>query len=121
MVLFFLQISRGIYYVKRIKNDYVLTEGKVTFYKTGRGKSRGEVDYDFRLNNKWASNINYEGYFVQIPDEKPDTTINYLVIYEKNLPQNSFLLFNYPIKEKDDLLEYEELFKKGIPNNVFYN
>lgn len=121
IVLFFFSISKQMYYVKRIKQNYVLTEGKVTFYRTGRGKSDGEVDYDFKIRDEWFSNVNYENQFVEIPDEKPDTTISYLVIYEKDLPQNGFILFNYPLKEKGDLLQYRELFKNGMPKDVFYN
>jgi hypothetical protein len=121
IIAFFFTIAIQIYDVKKIKDNYALSEGKVTFYHTGRGKSDGEVRYDFKVNEEWISNAYFENHYIEIPDEKPDTTISYLVIYEKSSPQNGFLLFNYPITDKDDLLEYEELFKKGIPDDVFYN
>lgn len=45
----------------------------------------------------------------------------YLVIYEKDNPENSFMLFNYPIKNNSQFEEYKKLFEKGIPNNAFRN
>jgi hypothetical protein len=109
-------------YVMKIQDNYALAEGKITYYKSGRGKgSTAEVEFDYTVNNELISNRVNENYFVEIPETKPDTTLSYLVIYEEDMPRNSYLLFNYPIKDADDLLEYEELFKKGIPEDVFVN
>lgn len=121
IIAFFFSVATQIYFVKRIKDNYALSEGKVTFYHTGRGKSEGKVQYDFKLNGEWVSNTYKENHYVEIPDEKPNTNISYLVIYEEDSPQNGYILFNYPITDEDDLLEYEELFKNGIPDNVFNN
>ncbi|WP_428229851.1 hypothetical protein [Flavobacterium sp.] len=110
------------HYVMKIKDNYALTEGKITYYKSGRGRrSTGKVEFEYMVNNEIISNSVIENYFVEIPETKPDTTSSYLVIYEEGLPGNSYLLFNYPIKDADDLREYEELFKKGIPEDVFMN
>ncbi|RKR11365.1 hypothetical protein C8C83_3090 [Flavobacterium sp. 90] len=110
----------GIYYTAGIKEDYSLTKGEITYYKSGKGrKNRGQVNYDYIVNNELISTAVDENDYVEIPDKKPDTTISYLIIYNKKTPQNSYLLFNYPIREKEDILEYQELFKNGIPDNVF--
>jgi energy-coupling factor transporter transmembrane protein EcfT len=121
-VFLFFKALKETYFVIKIKENYGLTQGKITYYKSGRGrKVKGQVDYDYVVNNILISNVVEENDFVDIPDKKPDTTINYLIIYEQKRPQNSFLLFNYPVVESDDILEYQELFKKGIPDDVFVN
>ncbi|KUJ61649.1 hypothetical protein AR687_11970 [Flavobacteriaceae bacterium CRH] len=110
------------HFVIRIKENYALAEGKITYYHSGRGRGQtGKVEFNYVADDELISNSFTENSFVEIPETKPDTTISYLVIYEDSLPENSYLLFNYPIKDSDDMLEYEELFKKGIPEDVFVN
>jgi len=117
--MIFKTLSR-IYYTAGIKEDYSLTKGTITYYKSGMGrKTIGQVNYDYIVNNELISTVVDENDYVEIPDKKPDTTISYLIIYNKKIPQNSYLLFNYPIREKKDIQEYQELFKNGIPDNVF--
>jgi hypothetical protein len=112
----------GTHYVIKIKEDYALAEGKITYYKSGRGRRQtAKVVFDYIVNDELISNSVIENDFVEIPEVKPDTTLSYLVIYEENLPENSYILFNYPITESKDILDYKELFKKGIPDDVFVN
>ena len=106
----------------KIKEDYGLAAGKITYHKSGRGRGQtAQVDFNYTVNDELVYNSVTENDFVEIPDTKPDTTLSYLVIYEKNWPENSYLLFNYPIIEPRDIVEYKELFKKGIPDDVFVN
>ena len=110
------------HFVMKIKEDYGLAAGKITYYKSGRGRGQtAQVNFNYTINDELIYNTVTENEFVEIPDTKPDTTLSYLVIYEKNWPENSYLLFKYPIIEPDDILEYQELFKKGIPDDVFVN
>ncbi|KFF02438.1 hypothetical protein [Flavobacterium reichenbachii] len=109
----------GIYHFKRLKEDYGLTEGKIMYYKSGRGKALGEVEFEYLIKDELISNNVSENDFVEIPDIKPDTIIRYLVIYEQRSPQNSFLLFNYPINDNGAMKQYQRLFSKAIPKDVF--
>lgn len=121
VIMFFVALVQT-HFVMKIKEDYGLAAGKVTYFKSGKGRRQtAQVDFNYTVNGELISNTVTENSFVEIPDTKPDTTLSYLVIYEKNWPENSYLLFNYPIIESGDILEYEELFKRGIPDDVFVN
>lgn len=119
--LFFLALIQT-HFVVKIKENYALAEGKIIYYHSGKGRRQtGKVDFKYVVNEELISNSVIENDFVEIPEIKPDTTLNYLIIYEENFPENSFLLFNYPITNSTDMIEYKELFKKGIPDDVFTN
>ncbi|MHC0441166.1 hypothetical protein [Flavobacterium sp. 3-210] len=119
--LFFLALIQT-HFVVKIKENYALAEGKITYYHSGKGRRQtGKVAFDYVVNEELISNSVTENDFVEIPETKPDTTLSYLIIYQQNFPKNSFLLFNYPITNSTDIIEYRELFKKGIPDDVFTN
>lgn len=108
---------------KSIILNYGLTCGKIdrhiiatTGYKA-MAKRYG-IEYNYLVEGKSIRNRYYENVFVNIPAEKPNVDIEYLVIYENNNPKNSFILLNYPINSNNDLEKYKRLFKIKIPDNA---
>ncbi|WP_264553783.1 hypothetical protein [Flavobacterium sp. N2038] len=109
-----------VYHFRKLKEGYSLTEGKITYFKPDRGrKKKGEVNYEYMVRNELILNNVTGNDFVKFPKIKLDTTITYLVIYEQKSPENSFLLFNYPIKKNEDMQNYQKLFAKEIPKDAF--
>ncbi|MEN2412897.1 hypothetical protein AAYQ19_03775 [Flavobacterium sp. D4] len=104
-----------------LRNNFSLTSGSIEEYfipkLTGRG-SHKNIKYIFKVNDDFVENQYKENYYVDIPEDKPDLDILYLVIFEKTNPKNSFILLNYPIKTSDDLDRYRELFAKKIPDDA---
>ena len=108
--------------IKKVKNDYSLTTGKLTRYSPpskGRNTSPPSIEFNYVINNSLYQNSYQENSLIEIPDYKPNTDVEYLVIYEKSDAKNSFLLFNYPILKSTDFENFKKKFKKGIPNNTF--
>lgn len=66
-----------------------------------------------------ADTLSFFNIHIDIPSTKPDLEIEYLVLYQKNKPQNSAILINYPVRNTDDFEKYKLLFKNNIPKNVF--
>jgi hypothetical protein len=119
MVVCFFNLFVERHCVMQLKENYALAEGEITYYETGRGKSKGQIEYNYMVDEKMILDTLYENSFVKIPDEKPDTTLKYLVIYHEDSPQNSFILCDYPIIGNLDKIRYEKLFEKEIPIDVF--
>lgn len=105
--------------------NYSLSKGKITNYFISNkfslrgGTGSNDVKYVFLANNEEFENKYSESSYIDIPDLKPDLNIEYLVLYQKNNPKNSFILLNYPIKSKDDFNKYVAIFTEGIPKDVF--
>jgi len=127
IILFFLffGFSFAIHYglkedekVKLLKDNFSLTSGNIEEYfipkLTGRGAHK-KIKYIYNVNGKFIENYYQENYYVDIPDNKPDLGLLYLVIYEKKNPKNSFILLNYPINSSEDFERYKEIFKDNIP------
>lgn len=115
---------------QRMINNYNVTKGyvenyivtnKVSVPTTGAHAQGNNVKFSYSVGDKVFMKSYSEPGRVEIPDIKPDLSIGYLVIYEKSNPENSFILLNYPVKDDAKMKEYEELFRKGIPDNVFRN
>lgn len=128
LVFLFFGFSFAIYYslkedekVKLLKDNFSLTSGNVVEYfiprLTGRGAHK-KIKYIYNVNDKFIENYYQENYYVDIPDNKPDLSVLYLVIYEKENPKNSFILLNYPINSSKDLERYKEIFKDKIPEDA---
>lgn len=116
--------------LKKIVNNYSVTKGfvesyiitnKVSVPTTGAHAQGNNVKFSYSIGDNIFMKSYSEPGRVEIPDIKPDLSIGYLVIYEKSNPENSFILLNYPVKDDAKMKEYEELFQKGIPDNVFRN
>lgn len=103
-----------------LKSNFSLTSGSIEEYivpnlKGHRGNTRNSIRYIYKVGKEFISHSYYENYFISIPNDKPDLSLLYLVIYEKTNPRNSFILLNYPINSSDDLEKYKKMFKHGIP------
>jgi hypothetical protein len=117
-------IYYGIEESKRVislRNNFSLTSGNIEEYVipklTGRGAHK-KIKYIYKINGEFVENQYQENYYVAIPEDKPDFSILYLVIYEKTNPKNSFMLLNYPIKNPNDLEKYKKLFAEKIPDDA---
>lgn len=114
-----------------LANNFLLTSGKIKKYyvpnlkgglpSSGISSSPTSIKYTYLINDIEIENAYSPDYFISLPDEKPDLSIEYLVMYEKNNPKNSLILLNYPINKKNDLEKYKKKFENGIPDNVFKN
>lgn len=108
-----------------LKNNYSLSKGKIiTYFISNKVSLRGgvgsnNVKYTYSVNNTEFENKYSERGYVDIPDLKPDLSIEYLVLYQKDSPKNSVILLNYPIENSVDFEKYRGLFKNEIPKNVF--
>ncbi|OMQ12517.1 hypothetical protein [[Flexibacter] sp. ATCC 35103] len=128
LVLLFCGFLFIIYYginedknVSLLRDNFSLTTGSIEEYfipkLTGRGAHK-KIKYVFKVNNIFMENQYQENYYVDIPDDKPDLALLYLVIYEKTNPKNSFILLNYPVNSSDDLERYKKKFKEKIPEDA---
>ena len=108
-----------------LQKKYSITEGKIILYLVSNkisfrgGSGRNSVEYFYFVNNQKYINKYDENGYVEIPDNKPTLNIKYLVIYQKDNPQNSVILLNYPITSANDYSNYKNIFANSIPNDVF--
>lgn len=133
-VLIFILLIGGVWLVySNVKDEkktrsiilnHSLTTGKIdrhiistTGYKSQ--VTRYGIEYSYLAEGKIIQNRYYENAFVNVPEEKPNLEIEYLVIYEKGNPKNSFILLNYPLIRQGDFEKYEKMFAEGIPKDVF--
>lgn len=104
-----------------LRNNFSLTSGNIEEYVipklTGRGAHK-KIKYIYEISGEFIENQYQENYYVAIPEDKPDLSILYLVIYERTNPKNSFILLNYPIKNPNDLEKYRKLFAEKIPDDA---
>lgn len=121
IVIYFL-IERDINY-RTICSNYSVAKGKISNYfvtnRKGHNGSFNSIKYNYIVKNDTLTGNYSENRYVEIPDEKPDIKIDYLVIYENGNFENSFILLNYPIKDSADFIKYQKQFKDKIPENVF--
>lgn len=106
--------------VELLRSDFSLTTGSIEEYivpnmKGFRGNTSNSIRYIYKVGKEFISHSYYENYFISIPNDKPDLSLLYLVIYENTNPRNSFILLNYPINSSGDLEKYKEMFKHEIP------
>lgn len=128
LIFLFFGFIYAIYYsiernkkVSSLRNNFSLTTGNVKEYFVPKLRGRGSntsIKYIYHVNNQFIENQYQENYYVDIPDDKPDLSLLYLVIYEKANPENSFILLNYPVNSSEDLERYKEIFKDKIPEDA---
>ena len=112
-----------------LKKNYSLTKGQIISYNipklkgsiTALGKSidSKRIKYNYVIENKVYINSFIDNPYVDLPDRKPNLSLYYLVIFEINNPENSYILLNYPITNEFAFNEYKRLFSKGIPTKTF--
>lgn len=72
------------------------------------GPTTTDILISFRANGKrWNTNIKGKS----VDNEKAQKKALYLVVYDTLNPENCQILFDYPIKDSSDFLEYLEQFK----------
>ena len=108
--------------VALLKNSFYLTTGSIDQYIVtnlkGKGDTGNSIKYVYSIDNQFFVHSYGENYYVDIPNNKPDLSLLYLVIYEKTNPKNSFILLNYPVNSSDDLERYKKMFKEKIPEDA---
>ncbi|KQB41119.1 hypothetical protein RC62_4494 [Flavobacterium aquidurense] len=108
--------------VELLKNNFYLTTGSIEQYIVtnlkGKGDTGNSIKYIYSVDNHFFVHSYGENYYVDIPNDKPDLSLLYLVIYEKVNPKNSFILLNYPVNSSQDLERYKDLFKDKIPDDA---
>ena len=105
-----------------LKADYGIANGKIEKYIVSKGVNKlNTCDFTFITNGEVFYGNNNSNPFTNLPNEKPNLELNYLVIYQKSKPINNYILLNYPIKDSTDFKKYRVLFEKGIHKNVFRN
>ncbi|CEN35715.1 hypothetical protein [Capnocytophaga cynodegmi] len=137
MIVLFFSVS-GLLVIKKFQDDefyrltdnYAITKGYIESYFVGGKVSiptmgvsapNNSVEYSYFIGNDFYVKKYSEPGRVEIPDIKPDLSADYIVIYEKTNPENSFILLNYPVKDDIQFKEYQKVFEKTIPDNVFKN
>ena len=110
---------------KRILNNGEFTIGEVTFYSsskpgfivprgTGSTAKPTEVSIKYKIDNTtYKYRYNKGPGIKHIPDAAVRKGEKYLVIYNKNNPNKSRMLFKYPIKDSGDF----ERYVKDLKNN----
>ncbi len=113
----YLSYQRGESF-KQLSENFSLASGTITNYEivpVVRGSGGNKINYFFNVGGKTYSNGYRDKPFGNIPDDKPDLSVPYLVIFESQNPDNSLILLNYPIRNRDDLASYKRKFRNGIP------
>jgi hypothetical protein len=72
------------------------------------------VEFSYRLDSTLIVNHYSENSFY-IPEAGVRVKEKYMVALDKNSPHNSFILFNYPIKDSTDFKRYLKGFKFNPP------
>lgn len=114
-----------------LKENYGLTEGQIISYSIpklkgaisslGKSVDSKRIKYNYIVENKAYINSFVDNPYVDLPNKKPNFSLYYLVIFEIDNPENSYILLNYPITNELTFNEYKKLFSKGIPANTFKN
>ena len=102
--------------IKKDLYDYDFTVGvvEVYFYRTpvGNNVRFSSITYSYIVNNiRYLKN--YDALYYKLP-YSPNIHDKFVVAYNKNDPQKSILLGDYPIKKNDD---FNTFIKKGIKIN----
>ncbi|WP_337967774.1 hypothetical protein [uncultured Flavobacterium sp.] len=129
LIILIIGLVAGIYLnskqdknVALLKNNFYLTTGSIEQYIVtnlkGKGDTGNSIKYVYSIDNQFFVHSYGENYYVDIPNDKPDLSLLYLVIYEKANPKNSFILLNYPVNSSDDLERYKKVFKEKIPEDA---
>ncbi len=125
---FFLKIKKDSDF-RNLKTNYSLTKGIINNYfipkiksgipTSGKSSDSKKIEYEYIVENTTYKNEIIDNPYMDLPNKKPDFSPNYLVIYEINNPQNSYILLKYPIKDESDFCKFEKIFSKGLPLNTF--
>ena len=105
--------------IQSLVKNFNVTNGKVIKHIIGTGKAISYIEFKYYVNNIELIKKYDNTYYSSFPLEKPNLNSEYLVIYEKGNPNNSLILLNYELKDKNDLEKYKNEFQKKIPENVF--
>ncbi|MFA6922994.1 MAG: hypothetical protein WC223_01960 [Bacteroidales bacterium] len=113
------------------ENDKIISNGSYTIgtvsvYSSGKGaiiapkiinspSNPPWVKYTYTVNNKIYNNRYNAGNY-KMPFEGVNEGERYLVVYKKDKPEKSLMLFDYPIRNDSDFEKYMEEFKKHPPN-----
>lgn len=76
--------------------------------------SPANVVYNFYIGTATYGN-NYMDGFYQVPDDGVKKGDQYMVIYQKDKPDNNIMLFHYPVKDSSDYNNYINLFLTESP------
>lgn len=127
VLLIFFTVA-GFMYINRdrkitdLKTDYEIAIGKIDKYIATKGVNKlNRCSFTFEKKGKVFYVDNNSNPYTNLPNEKPNLELSYLVIYQKSKPINSYILLNYPIKDSSEFKKYHVLFEKEIPKNVFRN
>jgi hypothetical protein len=104
--------------IQSLVKNFDVTNGKVIKHIRGKGKAISYIEFKYYVNNIKIVKQYDDTYYSSFPIEKPNFNSDYLVIYEKGNPNNSLILLNYELKDKNDLEKYKIEFQKNIPENA---
>lgn len=96
------------------------TIGELTYFSDAKGyvgKTPGrpsEIKYVYSINGNKLENKYVAGEY-NIPFSGPIVGEKYIVIYLKSNPQESRMLFDYPIKDSTDFQKYMKVFITSPP------
>jgi hypothetical protein len=128
LVLLVLFTVGGFIYINKdrkiteLKQNYEIAIGKIDKYIVTKDVNKlNTCDFTFEKNREAFYGNNNSNPYTNLPNEKPNLELSYLVIYQKSKPINSYILLNYPIKDSLDFKRYKLIFDNGIPENIFRN
>ncbi|PZF72731.1 hypothetical protein [Taibaiella soli] len=106
---------------KEILNDPAYAIGIVTKYNkannpgsSSRGSYPSGVSYKFYLGSSTYTRSYNDGTY-NVPESGVNIGDQYMVIYEKDKPKNSIMLFHYPVKDSADFNNYVSEFLTETP------
>lgn len=105
--------------IQSLVKIFDVTNGKVIKHIRGKGKALSYIEFKYYVDNIKIVKQYDDTYYSSFPIQKPNFNSDYLVIYEKGNPNNSLILLNYELKDKNDLEKYKIDFQKKIPENAF--
>ena len=105
--------------IQSLVKNFDVTNGKVLKHIRGKGKALSSIEFVYYVNHIKIVRQYDDTYYSKFPVEKPNFNSYYLVIYEKGNPNNSLILLDYELKDKNDLEKYRIQFQKKIPENAF--
>ena len=112
--------------MQRIESTPGYTVGIIIKYNTSRnpvfkgdGGLPASVNFDYQIDGTTYSNRIEEGngFNYKIPEDIKKNS-KYIVIYEKGKPEESYLLFDYPIRKQGDFERYLKELKTHTPQII---
>jgi len=98
-----------------VLGDYKYTVGTVELvikYRVGVEPGGPQVRYTYSVKGrKFHARQNVRG----VPRDRVQAGQQYIVVYSKKNPNNSFMLFRFPVKEEGDFEKWLKEFKTNPP------